>query len=280
MTCIRQVVYVLCVWPKPYLNGHCSLVLHSTDFKKKTGKKKSIIAKTMFLGVFRSSGCVWIVGDPWCGGSGWASSLPSWRWFIWTAPNLWPHFRTKSTPPMISSSVRECTSSVRECTSSVRECIGNQEKYVLFLNTTQTDWIKLLANVHVWNVKFCQKLFFHSKYICYTLVDYYRSTVIFLSVGGGTSGSVLASRLSESPDVSVLLLEAGGLDSDPDLRLPLLSSLERKPEHTWKFTTTPQEHAFKSLEGKVITCHYKRTSFSIVISWSYKLNEGNHISNT
>lgn len=74
---------------------------------------------------------------------------------------------------------------------------------------------------------------------------------VSLSVGGGTSGSVLANRLSESPDVTVLLLEAGGLDSDPDIQIPLLSSLERKLEHTWKFTTTPQEHAFISLDGKV-----------------------------
>lgn len=74
---------------------------------------------------------------------------------------------------------------------------------------------------------------------------------VYFSVGGGISGSVLASRLSESPDVTVLLLEAGGLDSDPELRVPLLSSLERKVENDWKFTSTPQQHAFKSLTGKV-----------------------------
>ena len=39
-------------------------------------------------------------------------------------------------------------------------------------------------------------------------------------VGAGTAGCVLASRLSENPDLRVLLLEAGGSDRNLWVRVP------------------------------------------------------------
>ncbi|WP_306364892.1 GMC family oxidoreductase [Nocardia sp. CC227C] len=62
----------------------------------------------------------------------------------------------------------------------------------------------------------------------------------FIVVGAGTAGCVLAARLSEQRRLRVLLLEAGGPDDDPDLRVPLHSVRQFGSEVDWGPRTTPQ----------------------------------------
>ena len=55
----------------------------------------------------------------------------------------------------------------------------------------------------------------------------------YVIVGSGTAGCVLAGRLSEDPDVSVLLLEAGGPDAAAELHVPAMFPLVFKSNLDW-----------------------------------------------
>jgi choline dehydrogenase len=64
----------------------------------------------------------------------------------------------------------------------------------------------------------------------------------YLVVGAGAAGSVVASRLSEDPGVSVLVLEAGGPDTAPRIHQP--SSYRELPgsDLDWAYRTEPEPH--------------------------------------
>ncbi len=70
----------------------------------------------------------------------------------------------------------------------------------------------------------------------------------FIIVGGGSAGCVLAARLSENPDVKVLLLEAGGKDRHPFYHLPAGFAKMTKGIGSWGWQTVPQRH----MNGMVI----------------------------
>lgn len=66
-------------------------------------------------------------------------------------------------------------------------------------------------------------------------------TFDYVVVGGGSAGCVVASRLSEDPDVSVCLLEAGGDGRDLLIRVPLgFAFALPRGINSWGFETVPQ----------------------------------------
>ncbi len=64
----------------------------------------------------------------------------------------------------------------------------------------------------------------------------------YVIIGGGSAGCVIAARLSEDPDVSVLLLEAGGTDRHPLYHLPAGFAKMTKGIGSWGWHTVPQTH--------------------------------------
>ncbi|MFW0756327.1 choline dehydrogenase [Pseudomonas sp. H11T01] len=71
----------------------------------------------------------------------------------------------------------------------------------------------------------------------------------YIVVGAGSSGCVIASRLSEDPKVSVLLLEAGAVDRSWMIDMPLaVERLLTGTKYNWAYKSAPDE----SIGGRTI----------------------------
>ena len=64
----------------------------------------------------------------------------------------------------------------------------------------------------------------------------------YVIVGAGSAGCVLANRLTEDPTVRVLLLEAGGPDRSPNIKIPAAFSKQFHSKLDWDYATEPEPH--------------------------------------
>ena len=79
----------------------------------------------------------------------------------------------------------------------------------------------------------------------------------YIIVGAGSAGCTLANRLSEDPNISVLVLEAGGPDRDPLIHIPLgWGKIFLNRMHDWGYFTEPEpalgNREVECARGKVI----------------------------
>jgi len=114
----------------------------------------------------------------------------------------------------------------------------------------------------------------------------------YIIVGAGSAGCVLAYRLGEDPDISILVLEAGGSDRDPLIHIPLgMGHMHARRSHDWGYGFEPEEttgnRAIEAMRGKIIggstainhMSHvrgnpgdYDRWAASGLKSWPYSAN--------
>ena len=91
----------------------------------------------------------------------------------------------------------------------------------------------------------------------------------YVIVGAGSAGCTLAGRLTEDPAISVLLIEAGGWDRDPWIRIPLgWGKIFSERRHDWMYFTQPEP----TLDGRVIECARGK-----VIGGSSSINAMGHV---
>jgi choline dehydrogenase len=63
----------------------------------------------------------------------------------------------------------------------------------------------------------------------------------YIIIGAGSAGCVVANRLTEDPAIQVLLIEAGGRDTKPEIHIPAAYGQLNYTKVDWGYYTEPQE---------------------------------------
>src|SRR5262245_24268516 len=116
----------------------------------------------------------------------------------------------------------------------------------------------------------------------------------YIIVGAGSAGCVLANRLTENTGATVLLLEAGGDDRHPYIKVPIgLGKLQQHRMFDWGYSTEPESHLngrqLTVLRGKVLggsssinvmaytrghRSDYDRWAREGAMGWAYRISGG------
>lgn len=114
-----------------------------------------------------------------------------------------------------------------------------------WVNTTKRGCLTCALSTHfssLGNDVMTSSISYKNKKVIYKYYD-------FIVIGAGSAGAVVANRLSEQPDWNVLLLEAGG-DETETSDVPALAAYLQLSELDWQYKTEPQPTACLAFNDK------------------------------